>query len=142
VAAKECARCKKLFDYVIGPPLCRECKEQDEKDFHRIKDFLYENPNSTMADISKELNISVRKITRFLKEGRLETKKFKNIVLRCKKCGTPIDNGDYCSKCMLNLRKEMLSSVKQSEKHSNVKDDSIQKKNDRMIVIDRYKSDK
>jgi predicted amidophosphoribosyltransferase len=52
---KYCARCKKLFQYIGGPMLCPSCRDEEEKDFQRVKEFLRENPKATITEISESL---------------------------------------------------------------------------------------
>lgn len=112
MGARNCARCSKVFDYVNGPPLCPSCRSQDENDFKKVRDYLYDNPESTIVAVSKELNVSIKKINRFIKEGRLEIKRFKNISMECRSCGKPIDTGEYCDKCKHDLTNNLKAASK------------------------------
>lgn len=106
---KNCKRCGKIFNYLGGEPICPVCRQQDEEDFKRVKEYLYENPGATMSQISIDLDISVEKIRRYLREGRLEIVGNEgNLVLECEKCGKAIKSGRYCDVC----ERELTSNLK------------------------------
>lgn len=107
MAAKNCARCGKIFNYITGAPLCFICKEQDEKDYKKVKEFLYKYPGATMPEVSEAVDVSVSKIKRFLKEGRLEVKENSNLFLQCERCAVPIKSGQYCDKCVYEIENEI-----------------------------------
>jgi len=99
---KNCKSCGKLFDYT-GNPLCPECVKKDEEDFEKVKEYLEDNPTANVNNISEETEVSVKRITRFLKEGRLECKSVENSLLKCEKCGKPIRAGRYCNECLKKI---------------------------------------
>lgn len=135
MAVRNCARCNKVFEYFSGPPLCQRCKDQDDEDFKRVREYLYDNPLSSIIDVSKALDISVGKISRFIREGRLETKKYNNITIKCKSCGIPIKTGQYCPKC-LNEMANRLSNYSSDEEI--IDDNNI----DGMRFVKRHNKDK
>lgn len=101
---RNCKRCGKIFNYIGGAPLCQACKDMDEEDFKRIKDYLYKNPGAAMSMVASELEISVEKIKRFLKDGRLEIIGDEpNFVLECESCGKSIKTGRFCDACEKDL---------------------------------------
>lgn len=108
---RNCRKCGKLFNYMGGMPICITCKNEDETDFKRIKKYLYENPGASISQVSSDLDITVEKIKRFLREGRLEVVGDDGIpILHCEKCGEPIKTGRFCDECSKDMSKE-LSSV-------------------------------
>ncbi len=111
MSTKQCARCRKLFNYFSGPPLCVECRKEDDEDYKIVRDYLYKNPGAKITDVSSETEVSVSKIRRFLKEGRLEIKDLENCFLECERCGAPIKSGRYCDKCKRDLSTEMKSAI-------------------------------
>lgn len=111
---RNCRRCGRLFTFLGGAPICQECKQMDEEDFKKIKEYLYENPGASLSLVSSELDISVEKIKRFLKEGRLEiTSDEGNIILECEKCGKSIKSGRFCDECERGIASEMKSFASQ-----------------------------
>lgn len=107
---RNCRRCGKMFNYLSGPPICMDCKKDDEEIFKKIKEYLYDNPGATLSEVATVLEVSVEKIKMFLKEGRLEIKDGANIILECERCGKSIKTGRYCDACS----REMATGFKES----------------------------
>lgn len=111
---RNCRKCGKIFTYMGGSPLCQACKQSEEEDFKAIKDYLYRNPGSSITQVAAELDISVEKIRRFLKEGRLEiTGDDGNMILECENCGKSIKSGRFCDECERNLASGFKSAASQ-----------------------------
>ncbi len=110
---RNCRKCGKIFNY-IGSPICPICKQAEEEDFKKIKDYLYRNPGSSITQVSIELDIGVEKIRRFLKDGRLEiTGDDGNMILECENCGKSIKSGRFCDECERNLASELKATASQ-----------------------------
>jgi ribosomal protein L37E len=94
---RNCRRCGKLFVY-MGNPLCRQCIDQDEELFIKVREYIEKNPKCTTMEVANALDITVEKILQFLREGKLELgKENTNMLLDCERCGRPISTGRYCS---------------------------------------------
>jgi len=94
-----------------GAPICPECKRADEEDFKRVKEYLYENPGASLSQVSTALDVSVEKIKRFLREGRLEiVNQEGNFFLECERCGKAITTGRFCDEC----EKQISHSLRQT----------------------------
>ena len=101
---RNCKRCKKIFNYMGGLPICSNCRKQDEEDFQAVKEYLYKNPGANLTQVSTDLEISVQQIRMYLKEGRLEIMgDGSNLVLECESCGKSIRSGRYCDECSKNM---------------------------------------
>ena len=116
---KQCPRCKKFFQYISGAPICHECKAQEEKDFTRVKEYLRDNPKAALADVADELKISIERITKFLKEGRLEVAPTSGIKLECEQCGGPITGGRFCKNCATQLENDLKGSYNELREKGN-----------------------
>ncbi|MGE4284516.1 MAG: MerR family transcriptional regulator [Clostridia bacterium] len=101
--ARNCVKCGKLFNHLSGPPLCPDCMQQDEEDFRNVKAYLYEFRGASMSQVAEAVGVSVSKIKRFLKEGRIEILEDGNFVLECERCGASIKSGQYCTSCTQEL---------------------------------------
>ncbi len=114
---RNCRKCGRIFNYLGGTPICPACKEQEEKDFQRVKEYLYQNPGASLTQVSTELEISVEIIKRFLKDGRLEiTSEDGNMVLECENCGKSIKTGRYCMDCEKELTMGFRSAASQMQR--------------------------
>jgi flagellar operon protein (TIGR03826 family) len=111
---RNCRRCGKIYNYIGGQPICQICKDQDEGDFKRVKEYLYQNPGATLSEVSTVLEVSVEKIKAYLKDGRLEiVGSDSNMVLECETCGKSIKTGRYCNDCSSGLSKDLRSTASQ-----------------------------
>lgn len=109
---RNCRRCGKIFNYIGGPPICPVCKQADEEDFKRVKQYLYDNPGATISQVSTELEVSVEKIKRFLREGRLEiVNDDGNFILECERCGKAIKSGRFCNDCERDMTRELQETA-------------------------------
>ncbi|KNY28631.1 MerR family transcriptional regulator [Pseudobacteroides cellulosolvens] len=108
---RNCKRCGQIFNYV-GKQICPDCLKVDEDDFKRVKEYLYKYPGTSMSKVSEDLEISMQKITRYLREGRLEIVGDEaNMVLSCEGCGKSIRSGRFCDACSGGLAKDFQKTA-------------------------------
>jgi flagellar operon protein (TIGR03826 family) len=108
---RNCKRCGQVYNY-LGKPICPDCIQSDEDDFKRVKEYLYKNPGTSMSKVSEDLEISVQKITRYLREGRLEiTGDEANLILSCESCGKSIRTGRFCNECSGGLARDLQKTA-------------------------------
>ena len=113
---RNCRSCGKIFAY-IGRPVCPTCHKKDEEDFKKVKEYMYDNPGASVVQISNDLEISVRKIKTYLREGRLEIIGDEgNMLLECEKCGKSIKTGRFCQECSEEIVKDITSASNQMKK--------------------------
>lgn len=111
---RNCRKCGRIYTYMGGAPICPSCRQADEEDFKAVKDYLYKNPGANLNQVSVELDISVEKIKRFLREGRLEIiAEDGNIFLECEGCGKSIKSGRFCPNCEKDLASGFSSTANQ-----------------------------
>lgn len=106
---RNCRRCKRLFQYITGRVICPACKEEEEKDFQKVKDYLYDHPKASMAEVAQETEVPVATIRHYLREGRLIVTSDSPMGIECEKCGTSIKTGRFCEKCAYELERDMRS---------------------------------
>lgn len=98
-----CKICGKLFIYQCGPPICKKCSSILDEKFDKVKEYLYENPRSSIQQISEATDVSVHMITKWVREERLEFTKDSLIGLDCEICGTLIKTGRFCNNCKSDI---------------------------------------
>ena len=104
---RNCSRCGRIFGYV-GRPICSYCIEEEEDEFKKVKDYLYDYPGSTVFEVSDATDVEVEKIMRFLREERLQiSSENTNLLLECEKCGRPVNMGRFCQNCKEDLKQSM-----------------------------------
>ncbi len=111
---RNCRRCGKLFVYT-GSPYCRQCLDEDEEVFLKVKEYIEKRPKCTMMDVSKDLGVPTDKILQFLREGKLElSKENVNMLLACERCGRSIFTGRYCKECAVEMERQFVRRIRTS----------------------------
>jgi len=110
-----CKRCKKL--YTIGNlGLCHECITELDDILIIIKEYLIDNKGASIAQICEQINIGERDVSYLIKVGRLDLEKdIPSETLTCKKCGTPISIGKYCTACSNYLGNLLTATAKKMD---------------------------
>lgn len=109
---RNCKRCGKVFQY-RNSSVCGNCLRQDQEDFEKVRDYIFDHADSTVLEISNATGVDLKTITRFLREGRLESEWFDSsgLGLECEKCGAPIGGGRYCDSCVNDLKRDLGGST-------------------------------
>lgn len=100
---RNCIQCGKLFVY-ISKALCPDCLKKENEMFEKVRDYINQNPDSSLKKVSEKTGVDTKKILGFLKEGRLLLKKANANILNCEVCGEAILTGRYCEKCAKELK--------------------------------------
>jgi len=105
---RNCMKCKKVFTY-FNSPFCPDCVKEEEAIFEKVRLYIKEHPNCSMSEVVEETGASMKKITRYLKEGRLEISKGMQGqgILDCELCGKPITKGKFCDSCAVKISQDM-----------------------------------
>ncbi len=109
---RNCRNCGRMFNYLGGPSVCPICRDNAEKDFEKVRDFIRENPRANIQQISDECEVTVQQINQWVREERLEFAKDSPIMLECESCGASIRTGRYCEKCKNNMASDLTSAFK------------------------------
>lgn len=100
---KNCRKCRRLFNYVIGPILCPACREEEENKFQTVKKYVQEHVNRGIQEVSEECDVSVAQIKQWLREERLVLSDESPMGIGCERCGKMIRSGKYCEECKAEL---------------------------------------
>lgn len=103
---RNCRMCGRMFQYV-GQPVCPGCMKAMEDKLQEVKEYLRENKNATVGQVSEELDISVKQIRKWVQEERLMFAPGVDTGLVCSKCGMPVESGSMCKKCKDSLKKTL-----------------------------------
>lgn len=108
---RNCKRCGRMFGYISGIPICDNCKKKEEEDFMKVRLYIKENSGANMREVAEVCEVSIEKITRFLREGRLEVREGSNLVLECESCRKAIKSGRLCQECSRHLERDMAQAA-------------------------------
>ena len=109
---KNCKICKRLFNALSGQKICPTCLNKLEDKFKEVKEYIRENKNCTINEVSEQMEIPVHQIKQWIREERLTFSEDSVGGIECEKCGTFIRAGRYCAKC----KNELLNALKPEKK--------------------------
>lgn len=113
---RNCEKCGRAFAFT-GSPLCSRCDNvNEEEDFKKVRDYLYDHPGATIVEVSEATEVSEKRILRFLRDNRIEIREEDNMLLDCERCGTAIRSGKFCDSCTAELQKELSKVLQPKEK--------------------------
>ena len=99
---RNCRNCGRLFNYLSGPNICPVCRDEAEKKFLQVKDYIRDNPRASVNEVAEENEVTTAQIQQWVREERLQ---FSAGVggITCEKCGVAIETGRLCKKCKESL---------------------------------------
>ncbi len=116
VDLKNCSQCGRLFGNDGKNDLCKKCRSEEDNEFKKVKEYLWENPNSTVNEVHEDTGVKKELILKFINEGRLEAEGL-NIgdESACERCGKSISRGKYCYKCQQTILDGIKDNMKQKK---------------------------
>jgi len=111
---RNCRHCKRIFNHVIGPPICPLCRDENERKFQEVKKYIQDNRGATINMVSEDCEVEIKQINQWIREERLQFADDSPIRVSCEKCGEMIRAGVYCDKCKIEMT-NTLSSVYKKE---------------------------
>lgn len=108
---RNCKKCRKLFNYLGGQPLCPTCLGELEDKFQEVKVYLRDNPNALMVTIAEENDVSIQQIKQWIREERLSFTEDSPVAIECENCGAMIRTGRYCKHCKDTLATGMNEAI-------------------------------
>ncbi|ULO07945.1 flagellar protein [Paenibacillus sp. 19GGS1-52] len=107
-----CPRCGRLYVKNIMD-LCQPCIKELEYEYETCVNYLREFRGTTIQELSDATEISIKEITRFIREGRISIANAPNMMYPCEVCGTLIRDGHMCDNCRNRLRKDLTSLTRE-----------------------------
>ena len=107
----QCRLCRKPFDS-IGGKICPECLHKIDKDFVKVRDYIYEHKRADVDTVSEDTEVDKAIILYLIKEGRITLGGGSGGgALLCEVCKKPISSGRMCPACMDKLSTTMQKSI-------------------------------
>jgi len=108
MALQNCKRCGKLIGETPSG-YCDTCKSTDPaySNLHKVKDYLYDNPNSNITVVSRDTGVSILEITKFIRDGAIIEVSGVSVIREdhCA-CGKPLEgNQKMCKECKRDAEK-------------------------------------
>lgn len=108
-----CKNCKRLFNYIAGEQICPACKAILENKFQEVKEYIKENPESSIAQVAEACETTVKQIKRWVREERLSFTDDSLVGLECERCGKMIHSGRFCKDCAGGLADAMNNAFRE-----------------------------
>lgn len=105
-----CPRCGKLYALNFRD-MCQDCLKEIEQEYEKCANYLREQRGATIHEVSEATEVSVRQITKFIKEGRISIMDAPNMGYPCEVCGTLIREGNMCESCRARLTRELRQAA-------------------------------
>ncbi len=110
--AKNCKLCNRIFNSVTGTNICPACTKELDSKFQEVKDFVRENPGSTVYDVVLNCEVDEHIVRQWIRDERLEFVQNSNSGIICRLCGKPIPTGEYCGKCKTEMLRDLQNAGK------------------------------
>ena len=107
-----CSRCDALFVQAVRD-ICPKCYQEVEQEYEKCAKFLRkrENRGSNIHQVSEGTGVSVKQITKFIKEGRISVDGNPHLGYPCESCGELILKGNICESCMRGLKHDITQDL-------------------------------
>lgn len=106
-----CRGCGRLFNVLSREKLCPQCRQKSEDVFQKVKQYLEENPNSSVNQVAEANEVSVKQIKQWVREERLTFSADSVQGIDCENCGRMIRTGRFCDSCRQNLAMTLRSAI-------------------------------
>lgn len=114
---KNCAKCGRMFAGEEHQKHCSNCVENDDDLFKIVREYIYDNPDSTVKQTAEATEVSEEKILKFLRQGKLALKG-DGVGLDCERCGKNIPSGRFCDQCSKEMEQGFKQAFGIEDKHS------------------------
>ena len=111
---RNCRKCGRVFNYIIGQTLCLSCRDALEGKFKEVKEYVQKNRGCGINDVAEACDVDSNQIRQWIREERLEFTEDSMIGLACEICGSSIRTGRYCEKCKAQTLNGLNNVVRQS----------------------------
>ena len=65
---RNCINCGEV--HTQPTKMCEKCRERENELYQKVKNYLWDNPNSTVERIHEDTGVKREKIVQFVREGR------------------------------------------------------------------------
>lgn len=134
---RNCAECGRLFAYQ-GRNLCSKCLKKEEDQYNIVRRYVRDNPGASVFEVADATGIEEEKILQFLRDGRLQSKGFTEII-ECERCGRRISSGRLCDSCLGQISNEIRDVISGSTSRAS-KETSVSRRNDKMHILNNSKN--
>ncbi|MBH5320615.1 flagellar protein [Paenibacillus sp. GSMTC-2017] len=110
-----CPRCGKLFAKNFRD-VCPVCIREIDNEYQICADYLRKYKGAIISELSDQTGVSIKQITKFIREGRISMVNAPNMSYACESCGIPIRESHICETCRLRLLKDKTQMLQNAAK--------------------------
>lgn len=107
-----CPRCGRLYALNFRD-VCSNCIKEIELEYQTCVDYLRENKGANIQELSDATEVSIKTITKFIREGRISIENAPNMMYPCEVCGMLIREGHMCDSCRSRLTKDLAGAARE-----------------------------
>ncbi|WP_342553047.1 TIGR03826 family flagellar region protein [Paenibacillus sp. FSL R7-0652] len=107
-----CPRCGRLYALNFRD-VCSNCIKEMEQEYQICVEYLRENKGANIQQLSDATEVSIKTITKFIREGRISIENAPNMMYPCEVCGMLIREGHMCDSCRTRLTKDLASAARE-----------------------------
>ena len=91
--------------------MCPACRDELEKKFQVVKEYIRENPKASIQQISDDNEVTTSQIRQWIREERLQFTEDSDIGIECENCGATIRTGRFCENCKNTMANNLSSAI-------------------------------
>lgn len=110
-----CPRCGKIFVKGFAEN-CPNCVKDLEQQYDKCLKYLRSNKGVNINDLSEATGVTVKQITKFIRDGRISIVNAPNMAYPCEVCGTLIREGTICESCRMKLVKDVRNNAEDEKR--------------------------
>lgn len=134
---ENCPRCGRLFANNFRD-ICPSCIKEIEEEYEKCLKYLREEKTATIQEVHEATGVSIRQITKFIKEGRISVANNPNMMYPCEVCGVLIREGNMCDSCRTRLTRDFAAAAREDSQKGNELGD--RRGNGAYNAIDKFRS--
>ena len=108
---RTCRKCKRLFNYVMGPSFCPDCRAKEEDQFQEVKKYVQEHGRASMHEVADACNVTMKQIQQWIRDDRLMLADDSPLQIECERCGKMIRGGKFCQVCSNEMATKLQSAM-------------------------------
>ncbi len=134
-----CPRCGKLFAKNFRD-VCPVCIREIDKEYELCANYLREFKGAMITELSDQTGVSIKQITKFIREGRISLVDAPNLTYPCESCGTMIRENNLCGPCRSRLLKDTKSMQDMEARKQSEETDRLAREARLYKGLDSYKN--
>ena len=108
---RNCRKCGRVFNYIIGQTLCLACRDELESKFKEVKEYVQKNRGCTINDVAEVCEVETSQIKQWIREERLTFAEGSLDGIECEQCGALIRTGRFCDSCKAHIQNNLMSAI-------------------------------